>query len=100
MPLLLRRCSAQKSSLRLPEALHSKASGAFDPIRGGRLPPRAPPPQLKRIHLIRGFLTSCSRAALSRGGAALIFLKNSPEKFDGMGNLRYTVSDCIPKEKG
>jgi len=29
MPLLLRRGSAQKSSLRLPEALHSKTSGAF-----------------------------------------------------------------------
>ena len=35
MPILLRRTAAQKSALRLPEALPSKASGAFDPTRGG-----------------------------------------------------------------
>lgn len=41
------------------------------------------------------------RAALYKeGGAALFFLKNSPEKFDGMGKLGYTVSDCVPNEKG
>ena len=49
MPLLLRRTAAQKSSLRSPEAMHGKASGTFDPIRGGRLPPRAPPPKLRRM---------------------------------------------------
>ena len=49
MPLLLHRTAAQKSALRVPEALHSKAPGAFDPIRGGRLPPRAPPPMLKQM---------------------------------------------------
>ena len=43
--------------IELLESLHSKASGAFDPIRGGRPPPRAPPPQLDQIHLYRGFLT-------------------------------------------
>ena len=55
MPLLSRRTAAQKSSLRSPEALHSKASGAFDSTRGGRLPPRAPPPRHRRILFNRGF---------------------------------------------
>jgi len=58
MPLLLRRCSAQKSLLRSLNTLPSKAFRAFDPTRGGRLPPRAPPPILGRIRLNRGFSTS------------------------------------------
>ena len=55
MPLRSRRTAAQTSSLRSPEALHSKASGAFDPTRGGRLLPRAPPPRHSPILFSRGF---------------------------------------------
>ena len=58
MPLLSRRCAVEKSSLRSLNALPSKAFRAFDPTRGGLPPPRAPPPQLERIYLNRGFLTS------------------------------------------
>ena len=58
MPLLLHRCSAQKSSLRSLNALPSKAFRAFDPTRGGLPPPRAPPPILGRIRLNRGSSTS------------------------------------------
>jgi len=43
MPLLSRRCAAEKSSLRSLNALPSKAFRAFDPTRGGLPPPRAPP---------------------------------------------------------
>ena len=56
MPLLLRRTAAQKSALRLPGALLCKAPGAFDPIRGGLPPPRAPPPRPRRILFRTGFL--------------------------------------------
>ena len=59
MPLLSRRCAAEKSSLRSLNALPSKAFRAFDPTRGGLPPPRAPPPTLGRIRLNRGFSTSC-----------------------------------------
>ena len=58
MPLLSRRCAAEKSSLRSLNALPSKAFRAFDPTRGGLPPPRAPPPTLRRIRLNRGFSTS------------------------------------------
>ena len=57
MPLLSRRCAAEKSSLRSLNALPSKAFRAFDPTRGGLPPPRAPPPTLGRIRLNRGFST-------------------------------------------
>ena len=43
MPLLLRRAAVQKFSLRSLKTLHSRFFRAFDPMRGGRLPPRAPP---------------------------------------------------------
>ena len=42
MPLLSRRCAAEKSSLRSLNALPRKAFRAFDPTRGGLPPPRAP----------------------------------------------------------
>ena len=58
MPLLSRRCAAEKSSLRSLNALPCKAFRAFDPTRGGLPPPRAPPPTLRRIRLNRGFSTS------------------------------------------
>ncbi len=58
MPLLSRRCAAEKSSLRSLNALPSKAFRAFDPTRGGLPPPRAPPSILGRIRLNRGFSTS------------------------------------------
>ena len=43
MPLLSRRCAAEKSSLRSLNALPSKVFRTFDPTRGGLPPPRAPP---------------------------------------------------------
>ena len=55
MPLLLRRTAAQKSSRCSPEALYHKAFGAFDPIRGGPLPPRASLPKLNQLLLNRAF---------------------------------------------
>ena len=58
MPILSHRCAVEKSSLCSLNALLSKAFRAFDPIRGGLPPPRAPPPQLEKIPLYRGFLTS------------------------------------------
>ena len=58
MPILSHRCAAEKSSLRSLNALPSKAFRAFDSTRGGLPPPRAPPPQLEKIPLYRGFLTS------------------------------------------
>ena len=67
MPLLSRRTAAQKSSLRSPKALHSKAFGAFVPTRGGRLPPRAPPPRYSPILFNRGFSTRFGRPP-SQGG--------------------------------
>src|SRR5699024_3917033 len=72
MPLLSRRCAAEKSSLRSLNALPSKAFRAFDPTRGGLPPPRAPPPTLGRIRLNRGFSTSC--APLARYTASGAFL--------------------------
>ena len=55
MPLLSRRSTAEKSSLRSLNALPRKAFRAFDPTRGGLPPPRPPPPILGRIRLNRGF---------------------------------------------
>ena len=52
------RGMAEKSSLRSLNALPRKAFRAFDPTRGGLLPPRVPPPKLGRIRLNRGFLTN------------------------------------------
>ena len=64
----------KKSSLRSLNALPCKAFRAFDSTRGGLPPPRAPPPQLERIHLYTGFLTSC--------GDPLSFRKAGPRQFE------------------
>ena len=59
MPLLSRRCAAEKSSLRSLNALLSKAFRAFDPIRGGLPPPRAPPPDRESAVSEKRFSKSC-----------------------------------------
>ena len=74
MPLLSRRCAAEKSSLRSLNALPSKAFRAFDPTRGGLPPPRAPPPILGRIRLNRGFSTSRADTHIKCG--CLLFIYN------------------------
>src|SRR5699024_5057896 len=83
MPILSRRCAAEKSSLRSLNALPSKAFRAFDPTRGGLPPPRAPPPQLERIHLYRGFGENCKYpgAPLLRS-ARIFFISYSFSCFD------------------
>ena len=42
-------------ALRLPEALHSKTSGTFDPIRSGRLPPSSFPALTQADFILRSF---------------------------------------------
>ena len=45
----------QKSSLCSPGAMQCKASGAFEPIRGGTMSPRAPPPWARQLLFHKGF---------------------------------------------
>ena len=81
MPLLSRRCAAEKSSLRSLNALPSKAFRAFDPTRGG-LPPSSSPPTLGRIRLDRVFSTT---TASSRFGRTPVFRRKNSEKPSALG---------------
>ena len=49
------RRKSPRSALRKP--CGARRCGAFDSMRGGRLPPRTPPPQFRRVLLNRGFST-------------------------------------------
>ena len=71
MPLLSRRCAAEKSSLRSLNTLLCKAFRAFDPTRGGLPPLELPPAKMRAKSCAQQTASFCLKRPLAFSGRSL-----------------------------